>query len=176
MPSPGKLTGYALLYNVLSADRGGYRARFAPGSIKYPEDGDVRALYGHSELALLGRVSSGTLQLQDDGTGIKFALDLPDTTVGRDVAELVRRKDIVGCSFGIWSITKSSWVVEDDIEIQDYGQCVMDEITITGNPSFPQSSVRLIEPDQPDPGTPSTTPRRNMAALALADIELQAVA
>ncbi|MEM9752552.1 MAG: HK97 family phage prohead protease [Planctomycetota bacterium] len=175
MPSPGKLRGYALLFGVLSNDRGGYRARFAPGSIRFAAGGDVRCLYGHSEMALLGRVSSGTLMLEQDDKGLKFEIELPDTTVGRDVAELIRRGDIRGCSFGIWNITESTWNVEGGEEIRDYGEVELDEITITGNPSFPQSMVELIEPDEPD-DEPAATPRRNMASIELAEIDLQAVA
>jgi uncharacterized protein len=71
------------------------------------EKPDVRALYNHDTNAVLGRTKSGTLRLKEDSTGLGFVVDLPDTQVGRDVKELVRRKDVTGCSFGFVVIGES---------------------------------------------------------------------
>lgn len=61
--------------------------------------GDVLALVNHDPSQLLGRSASGTLRLQVGREGLEFELDLPDTTLGRDVRELVKRGDLSGMSF-----------------------------------------------------------------------------
>ncbi|MBW0117022.1 HK97 family phage prohead protease [Pseudonocardia abyssalis] len=60
---------------------------------------DVRALWNHNPDHLLGRQSSGTLRLGTDSEGLEFEVDLPDTTLGRDVQVLAERGDISGASF-----------------------------------------------------------------------------
>ena len=61
---------------------------------------DVRALFNHDPNMLLGRQSTGTLRLGTDEEGLTFDVDLPDTSAGRDVAELARRGELTGASFG----------------------------------------------------------------------------
>ena len=58
------------------------------------------ALYAHDTDKPLGRLSRGTLTIEVDDHGLAYDIDLPDTTVGRDVRESVRRGDIQGSSFG----------------------------------------------------------------------------
>jgi len=48
---------------------------------------------------VLGRTTSGTLRLSTDSVGLRYEVDLPDTSIGRDIAELVKRGDITGSSF-----------------------------------------------------------------------------
>ncbi len=63
-------------------------------------ESDVLALRDHDPKQILGRTASGTLSLSSDDHGLGFRLDLPDTQLGRDTAELVRRGDLRGMSFG----------------------------------------------------------------------------
>jgi HK97 family phage prohead protease len=99
----GKITatGYAAVFNKLSQNLGGYVEQMAPGAFTQTiTQQDVRALYNHEPSLLLGRMSSGTLRLSEDGTGLGYEIDLPDTTVGRDVATMLERRDLTGSSIG----------------------------------------------------------------------------
>ncbi|VTR90821.1 peptidase u35 : Marine sediment metagenome DNA, contig: S01H1_L03343 (Fragment) OS=marine sediment metagenome GN=S01H1_10112 PE=4 SV=1: HTH_17: Peptidase_U35 [Gemmata massiliana] len=60
---------------------------------------DVVASFNHNVDLLLGRTASGTLRLSVDSRGLRYELDIPNTTLGRDVAELARRGDLRGSSF-----------------------------------------------------------------------------
>ncbi len=60
---------------------------------------DPLALFNHDSNMVLGRVSSGTLRLSVDSVGLRYDIDPPDTTVGRDVSELLARGDVCGSSF-----------------------------------------------------------------------------
>jgi hypothetical protein len=94
------MRGYAYRFNELSQDLGGFRERIIPGaggpSLR---QNDVIATFNHDTRSLLGRTSSGTLRVGEDREGGWYEIDLPDTTVGRDVAELLKRGDLRGSSF-----------------------------------------------------------------------------
>ena len=137
------LRGYALVWNVLSSDRGGFRVRLKPGSARF--DTPTFAYYEHDARQLLGNSEARTLRiLPADDYGVPFELDLPDTTTGRDVAELVKRGDIRGMSFAmVRGAEKFSEVEEDGQKILDAEDYLVDEITVTHNPAFTATSVRI---------------------------------
>lgn len=97
--SGNTLRGHAAVFGTLAKIGRGYES-IATGAFGRALSGsDVRALLNHEPSQLLGRQSSGTLRLAEDSTGLAFEIDLPDTTVGRDLRTLVERGDITGASF-----------------------------------------------------------------------------
>jgi HK97 family phage prohead protease len=64
--------------------------------------------WNHDSGQVLGSTRAGTLSLQEDDKGLKVRAKLPNTTLGRDVAELVRTQVIDSLSFG-FSTIKDSW-------------------------------------------------------------------
>jgi uncharacterized protein len=79
------IIGYAARYNVLSGDLGGFREHIASGAFKriLATKPDVVCLFNHSDSAVLGRTTAGTLRLSEDSRGLKFECDLPNTQAGR---------------------------------------------------------------------------------------------
>jgi Escherichia/Staphylococcus phage prohead protease len=114
------ITGYAARYNVLSSDLGGFHERIAPGAFKriLATNPDVVCLFNHSDNAVLGRTTAGTLRLCEDSRGLKFECNLPNTQVGLDTYESVQRGDLSGCSFGF---------VVDDNRMCEYKEEEIDE-------------------------------------------------
>lgn len=112
-----KAGGYAIMWNRLSQNLGGFVERVGPDATnKSLADGvDVLARYNHDGNLLLGRTSSGTLRLEADGTGLGYEVDLPDTTAGRDIAVLMERGDVRHSSFAMrvmeddWSLTEQGF-------------------------------------------------------------------
>ncbi|MBD2799576.1 HK97 family phage prohead protease, partial [Xenorhabdus sp. M] len=91
------LTGYVIKWNCRSHvlwDE--FVEQFTPNAFNasLATGADIRALYEHDPINLLGRTTSGTLQLAEDATGLRFELTPPDTQVGHDVLMLVERGDI----------------------------------------------------------------------------------
>lgn len=74
--------------------------RVMPGAFSRAiKEGDCRSLFNHDASLVLGRQSAGTLRLSQDGRGLLYDLDLPDTAAARDLATLVGRGDVTGASF-----------------------------------------------------------------------------
>lgn len=105
--SPGTVTGYPIVYGQETVISGLFREIIAPGAAKRLLDvDDVRALFNHDKNLVLGRSSSGTLALNEDGHGVRVRIDLPDTPTAREVQELLRRGDISNGSFAFWPKTE----------------------------------------------------------------------
>lgn len=121
---------------------GGWTETIQPGAFKRslagPAAASIRAVYEHNDAALLGRVGAGTLRLSEDDVGLAFELDLPDTTLGRDLSALVKRGDVAGCSFGFVPV-KEDW----QGEVRSLQDVDLHEITITANPAYQSTSVSV---------------------------------
>jgi HK97 family phage prohead protease len=61
---------------------------------------DIKLLWNHDKGEILGSTRAGTLTLIEDEVGLLARAVFPDTTRGRDTAELVRRGDVDSMSFG----------------------------------------------------------------------------
>lgn len=94
--------GYAAVFGQVSDKTGeDWREQFAEGSFNdVIAERLTAALWNHNPDHLLGRQSSGTLRLSADSGGLSYALDIPNTSVGRDLRELHERGDITGASVG----------------------------------------------------------------------------
>jgi HK97 family phage prohead protease len=138
-------TGVAIRYNSTSKDLGGWYERALPScAVKTVNERDIVALRDHDPSQLLGRVSSGTLRLDNGPDALRYEIDLPDTTAGRDTATLLERRDIVGSSFGFSNIVAPTWEKTDDgralrslveIAIRDVGPVTF--------PAYEESSAEM---------------------------------
>ena len=145
-----KLTGYAATFNKWSETLGWFREKIDPGAFADAlKNSDVRALKNHDPNLLLGRSTSGTLRLDENKTGLKFEIDIPDTNTGRDTAEEVRRGAITGCSFA-FTVEEDSWKYDeknglDERTIVKVGQ-LFDVGPVT-YPAYPDTSVAARDAD-----------------------------
>jgi HK97 family phage prohead protease len=142
--SPGKLAGYAAVYNSQSQDLGGFVERILPGAFKrsLTKPDNIRALLEHDQQRLLGRVGSRTLSLNEDTKGLYFEITLPDTSYARDLGVLVERGDISGCSFGFRVPDGGDhWDMRSGQLTRDLLLVDLHEITITSNPAYLDTTV-----------------------------------
>lgn len=72
---------------------------------------DIKLLWNHDAGQVLASTRAKTLSLVEDERGLKVTASLPNTTLGRDTAELLRRGDVDAMSFG-FSVIKDSWNAE----------------------------------------------------------------
>ena len=140
-----KLQGYAAIFNS-EADLSGFSEVIRNGAFrKTLESGsNVRALYDHQGSALLGTTRGGTLQLREDAHGLAFELALPDTTHGRDLAILVDRGDVAGCSFGFRVPDGGDrWEERGQTLVRELLTVDLVEITLTSDPAYQDTTVAL---------------------------------
>ena len=144
--SVGKtLHGHAAIFNS-EADLGGFVEVIRNGAFRTTlESGsNVRALYHHESSALLGTTRGRTLRLAEDGKGLAFELDLPDTSHGKDLAILVDRGDVAGCSFG-FQVREGGdrWEQRGGQVVRELLDVNLLEITLTSDPAYADTTVAL---------------------------------
>lgn len=92
--------GYALRFNTLSNDLGGFVETISPEALEDADLSDVRCLIDHDSSKVLGRTTSETLELNIDDEGLRFRCQLPNTSYAKDLYENIRLGNINQCSFG----------------------------------------------------------------------------
>lgn len=135
------LRGYAALFGVLSEQLGNFRESIRPGAFTntLAAGADVRALVDHDPSKIIGRTKSGTLRLQEDNRGLLSTIDLPDTTVGHDVYESVKRGDISQMSFG-FRVLKDAWPASDRRELIEVS---LIDVSAVSFAAYPQTSIAV---------------------------------
>lgn len=105
--------GYAALFGSESERLWDFYEVIEPGAFDNADLSDVRALFNHDPNSLLARTASGTLSLSVDEKGLFYRFEMPDTTLGNDLLEMLRRGDINQSSFA-FTIKEDSWEEQDD--------------------------------------------------------------
>lgn len=137
-------TGYAVRFEQLSDELGGFREKVRKGSFaKSLSERAVKAFWNHNSDYVLGSTENDTLKLWEDETGLRFELELPDTTAGMDAEKLIKRGDVKGVSFGFRTI-KDEWEEKDDRSVvRTLIEVKLFEISPTAIPAYPQSDISL---------------------------------
>ncbi|GEM_PF-217816 len=138
------ISGYASVFNSLSDDLGGFRERVKPGAFNrdMTPDSDVRALRDHEPSMILGRTKAGTLRLSTNNKGLLAEIDPPDTTVGRDTVESIKRGDLDGMSFSFRAM-RDGWKVEDGQNIRELHDVKLGDVSVVTYPAYPATSVGM---------------------------------
>ena len=128
--------GYAAVFNSASEPLP-FIEKIAPGAFRgsLKQRNDIKILWNHDTGAILGSTRAGTLQLVEDDRGLKVRAQLPNTTLGRDTAELLRRGDVNAMSFG-FSVPKNgdSWNAEGTE--RTLRQVRLHEVSIVAFPAY----------------------------------------
>jgi HK97 family phage prohead protease len=134
-----RLEGYSAVFNS-PATIGGFTETILPGAFRKSllSKRDVLALADHDPTRLLARTGSGTLRLEEDARGLHFALDVPDTTLGRDILAMAERGDLGGMSFG-FRATQERWPAADRRELLEVA--LIEISVVAAFPAYPATSV-----------------------------------
>lgn len=107
--------GYALKFNTLSEDLGGFFETILPTALNATDLNDVRMFFDHDSSKVLGRSKNGTLELTIDEVGLKVKCVFPDTTYARDLYHSIARGDINQMSFGfILAVNGDNFIKQSD--------------------------------------------------------------
>jgi hypothetical protein len=143
--STGKLKGYAVVFNT-RADIGPFFEIIHPDAANRTmrDNVDTLALFNHDWGKVIGRRSAETLRMSVDERGLAVEVTLPNTSVGKDVAESVGRGDIRGMSFKIdkpvYQITGQDNRGKRTLTLMDM---VIPEVSVVSNPAYIDTEVSL---------------------------------
>ena len=146
-------TGYASVFNSPSEDLGGFIEYVAPGAFKrsLQSRNEIKLLWNHDSGEPLASLRGGTLRLTEDNVGLKVTAQLPNTTRGRDVAELLRTKVIDSMSFG-FNVIKDNW--SSDGRTRTLESVRLSEVSVVSFPAYTATTATVrslestIDPDK----------------------------
>ena len=162
------------MYERLSQNLGGFVEKVAHGAFaqSLADNNPVLARYNHDDNQLLGTTEAETLRVSSDETGLPYDVDLPDTSVGRDVAVLAKRGDVRYSSFAFrtledaWSVTDQGFPLRTLLKVQ------LVDVAPVNNPAYRDTSVgmrSLAERTGIDPADLTTVGVEEIRARLLKD-------
>lgn len=163
--------GYAIVFNEPSVvmvdwwDDKCFREYISPDAIDQQmlDTTDIICTAFHNREKLLARHhadGSGSMTLTKDETGVLVSFEFPDSPIGQDICESVKRGDMPGMSFSFY---KSDYTYTDKKGadgIIDRTITKIDsifEVTVAANPAYPATTAscreewqQLLNEDDPD--------------------------
>ncbi|MCT1193912.1 HK97 family phage prohead protease [Lactococcus lactis] len=139
------IEGYAAVFNSKTSIGGWFDEVIEPGAFSrsLSDNGDIRALFNHNWDNVLGRTKSQTLELREDEKGLNFKVELPDTSVARDLTISMERGDINQCSFGFF-ITDEGWNYNVEPALRTIKEVELFEISIVSIPAYDDTEASLV--------------------------------
>lgn len=178
-----KIVGYAAVFNsdsepLPNRSGGSFIETIAPGAFKRSlgSGREVRAFINHDLGQVLATSKNDSLRLAEDERGLLVEADLPNTTAGRDLAELVRTGTVHSWSFG-FSIPKGgdTWRTDPNTgdERRELREVILHEVSIvTGFPAYPGTEGTVVRSTESPADEPAE--RRLPVALAQRILDLNA--
>jgi uncharacterized protein len=138
------IDGYAAVFNSKTTiGDDWWTEEIAPGAFSDAIGGDVRALFNHDWNNVLGRTKSKTLKLSEDERGLKFEVDLPNTSFAKDLVESLKRGDINQCSFGFYP-TEETWDYNVEPAHRTINKVELFEVSVVSIPAYEDTEVALV--------------------------------
>jgi HK97 family phage prohead protease len=131
-------SGYAALFNEPSLPLP-FTEIVKPGAFKRSLQSRNRMmlLWNHDTSNPLASTRNGSLQLTEDARGLKVTATLPQTSLGRDLATLVKTGVIDAMSFG-FSVKKDTW--SQDGQTRYLEDVSLYEVSLVSTPAYEQTS------------------------------------
>nr|DAI13618.1 MAG TPA: prohead serine protease [Caudoviricetes sp.] len=148
-PDSRTVEGYAVVFNSQSEDLGFYET-INPTAIteEVLKRSDVFCLFNHDQDKVLARSKYGTgsLQLQLDEQGLKYTFTAPNTDLGDELLEYLRRGDIDSSSFAFTiSLDEGSEVWTTGTDGKQYREILkideLHDVSPVWNPAYSSTSV-----------------------------------
>lgn len=145
---PGTLKGHAAVFAQRTEIGAGYPwswfEEVAAGAFaeSIARD-DIFGLWQHRTEDVLGRLRAGTLRLAEDDVGLATEIDLPGTTLGADVAQLVGRGDVSKMSFGFTVLDEEVRPLPDGKELRILKRVKLWEVSPVTWPAYDGTDVGM---------------------------------
>lgn len=142
-----KMSGYAIVFNAMSQDLGGFREIILPEAVDRTlnEALDVRALVDHDSGKVIGRTRAGTLTLSKRSKGLYAEIEVdPSISYANDILRSVKRGDISGMSFGFRVLT-DDWRMDGGTPIREVSDMSISEVSVVSWPAYTQTDVNVAQ-------------------------------
>jgi uncharacterized protein len=148
---PAVISGYAAVFNSKTSIGDYFEEVIMPGAFSrsIATNSDIRALFNHDWNNVLGRTKSGTLRLSEDDRGLKFDVELPNTSLAKDLVESMTRGDINQCSFGFFA-TEETWDYSVEPVLRTIHEVELFEISVVSIPAYDDTEVALVRSKEID--------------------------
>ena len=165
--------GYAAVFNSPSEPLP-FTETIAPGAFRRSLNSgrEVRAFVNHDMGQVLATTKNDSLRLSEDDRGLLVEAQLPNTTAGRDLAELVRTGTVHSMSFG-FSVPRGGDTWSEDRTSRELRDVILHEVSVvTGFPAYPDTEGATVRTAE----TPADEPADRTLPVALAQriLELNA--
>jgi HK97 family phage prohead protease len=133
-------TGYAAVFNSNSEPLP-FIERIAPGAFRgsLKNRNDIKLLWNHDTGSVLGSTRAKTLRLTEDERGLYVEAQLPNTSLGRDARELIKRGDVDSMSFG-FTVARDGESWSDDGRERTLRKINLHEVSIVAFPAYPATA------------------------------------
>ena len=138
-----QITGHGSVFNTETELYPGTFEKVDPHFFDDVLNNDVRALFNHDSNLVLARTKSGTLKLSVDTTGLKYVIpNMPNTTTGNDLLELISRGDISQSSFSFTTKTDKWEKRADGSQLRTLLKCeTLYDVSPVTYPAYPTADV-----------------------------------
>lgn len=142
------IEGYAIVFNSLSNDLGGFREIIEQGAItdELIKNSDILCLMNHDiKKGVLARSyqGRGSLKLDIDEHGLHYSFDAPKTALGDEVLEGIRRCDISKCSFA-FVCGEDNWTKDENGEYIRHVKKInkLYDVSLVYHPAYEETEVK----------------------------------
>lgn len=142
------IEGYAIVFNSLSNDLGGFREIIEQGAItdELIKNSDILCLMNHDiKRGVLARSyqGRGSLKLEIDEHGLHYSFDAPNTDLGDEVLEGIRRGDISKCSFA-FVCGEDNWTKDENGEYIRRVKKIKNlyDVSLVYHPAYEETEVK----------------------------------
>ena len=142
------IEGYAIVFNSLSNDLGGFREIIEQGAItdELIKNSDIICLMNHDiKRGVLARSyhGRGSLKLDIDEHGLHYSFEAPKTALGDEVLEGIRRGDISKCSFA-FVCGEDNWTKDENGEYIRRVKKIKNlyDVSLVYHPAYEETEVK----------------------------------
>lgn len=159
------IEGYFSVFKKTYEKWYGDKEQIAPGAFaRAIREDDVRALVNHDTTLVLGRNTSGTLELREDETGLFGSILInPKDQDAMNAYSRVERGDVNQCSFGFDIISMESELMEDDCWMDRITEVKLYEVSICTFPAYEDTSVQARDKESCEAHRAELIEKRNQS-------------
>ena len=138
------VAGLGAVFNIEAVIGGAFREKILPGAFMRALGGDVFSFFNHDASQVLGRTKAGTLRLAETDEGLRYEVDLPDTSAARDLKVSMDRGDIDGSSF-TFDVPKGGdeWDFSGDLPLRTIREANLYEVGPVTMPAYADATAGL---------------------------------